>query len=134
MKPLIHSNRPVVVLDDDIFQISLVKECYSLSGRKNELICFSNSDEFLAYYTELEEGKKTMPELILLDINMPKLNGFDILNYLKKKVVFNDIPIIVMFTASDSEQDKDKARSMKADGYLSKPYSINDYIKFFKNL
>ena len=134
MKPLIKNTNPVVVIDDDVFQISLVKECYKLSARKNELICFDNGEDFIDYCNQVEEGKALMPELVLLDINMPKLNGFDILNYLKKKDNFASMPIVVMFTASDSDQDKAKAKLFKADAYMPKPYSIQEYVKFFEHL
>lgn len=134
MNPIIKTQNPIVVIDDDIFQISLVKECYKMSERENELICFENGEDFIDYCRQVEEGIAPMPEVVLLDINMPKLNGFDILNYLKKRANFSDLPVVVMFTASDSDQDKAKAKLFKADAYMSKPYSIQDYVKFFEHL
>jgi len=66
----------------------------------------------------LELVQENQPDLVLLDIGLPRMNGFDVLEHIRKQ---SDIPVIVL-TALDSEDDKVKALMMGADDYVPKPF------------
>ncbi|MBD63629.1 MAG: hypothetical protein CME62_00345 [Halobacteriovoraceae bacterium] len=126
--------KPIVLLDDDDAQIRLVETCYKMSKRENQLICFSQPDEFLKYMNGVLDGVNKKPELVLLDINMPQKDGFEILESIRSYNEFSEVPIVIMFTASESLQDKTKSKKLGADGFFSKPTSFQDYISFFQNI
>jgi len=75
----------------------------------------------------LQKAKETFPDLVLLDINMPKMDGFAVCRELKKDPLYQNIPII-MFTARQLESDLAKVKEVGADGYMSKPYTSEDLL------
>ena len=83
---------------------------------------------------EVKRNQKPMPELVLLDINMPRKNGFDVLEIVRNSKELKEVPVIMMFTSSDSEVDKEKARALQANAFMSKPVGVKDYIRFFKSV
>lgn len=72
----------------------------------------------------LEEEKGFEPEMILLDINLPGMNGFEILQYVRTKTAYKHIPVI-MFTSSDDLMDIEKSYEFGANAYLIKPANLH---------
>ena len=72
----------------------------------------------------LEEEKDFEPEMILLDINLPGMNGFEILQHVRSKSEYKNVPVI-MFTSSDDTGDIRKSYEYGANAYLIKPDSLN---------
>lgn len=134
LEPMARGNGPIIVVDDNEDQLLIIKICYSKAKRKNQLICFTSGDTFLSYLTEKNKNLSSMPSLVLLDINMPGKNGFQVLEEIRSRDEYRDVPIIIMFTASDSEQDVIKAEKLRADAFLSKPSHIGDYVSFFEEI
>ena len=75
----------------------------------------------------IETAKSDRPDLILLDIMMPGIDGWETLSRLKEDPVTEDIPVIV-FTAREHSRGKQLARDMKAVDYLQKPFEADDLI------
>lgn len=71
----------------------------------------------------LEEKQDFEPEMILLDINLPGMNGFEILQYVRSKTAYKHVPVI-MFTSSDDDGDVKKSYEYGANAYLIKPDSL----------
>lgn len=71
----------------------------------------------------LESAKKNIPDLILMDVMMPKMNGFQALEKLKKEKLTMDIPVI-MVTAKSDDKDIQEGISHFADKYITKPYDL----------
>jgi len=72
----------------------------------------------------LEEEKDFEPEMILLDINLPGMNGFEILQHVRTKTAYKHVPVI-MFTSSDNDTDIKKSYEFGANAYLIKPDSLH---------
>ena len=71
----------------------------------------------------LEEKEDFEPEMILLDINLPDMKGFEILQYVRSKTAYKHVPVI-MFTSSDDDRDIQKSYEYGANAYLIKPDSL----------
>lgn len=71
-------------------------------------------------------SKEIMPDLILLDINLPKVNGHEVLRVIKTGNEFKHIPVIIL-TSSSSEKDKLEALQQHASSYFTKPSSMEDF-------
>jgi two-component system alkaline phosphatase synthesis response regulator PhoP len=71
--------------------------------------------------------KKENPELVFLDVMMPKMNGFEVCNILKNDLKMKDVYIIIL-SAKGQEIDKHKAKETGADFYITKPFNINELI------
>ncbi len=73
----------------------------------------------------LEKASAECPDLILLDISIPKLDGYEVTRRLKSQVKFKDTPIIAL-TAHAMKGDREKALESGCDGYISKPIDIHE--------
>lgn len=71
--------------------------------------------------TALDKIRKEIPDLIILDIMLPKLDGYKVCRMLKFDEKYNKIPIVI-FTARAQEPDQIKAKEVKADAYITKPF------------
>ncbi|WP_075880104.1 response regulator [Vreelandella massiliensis] len=79
------------------------------------------------------QEKDTLPELILLDLNMPKMDGFTFLEKSKGHEKLRSIPVVVL-TTSASQGDVDRAYALGAAGYVVKPTSIDDFTHYMQQL
>ena len=73
------------------------------------------------------------PDLILLDLRMPHVSGFDVLATVKKDPDRQTIPVVVL-TTSDIEEDRSKARTCGVDGYLTKPVDFDQFVDMIKQM
>jgi CheY-like chemotaxis protein len=85
---------------------------------------FKTTEDGASAIKLLEEEKEFVPEMILLDINLPGMNGFEILEYVRTKTAYRHIPVI-MFTSSDDHKDIEKSYEYGANAYLIKPASLH---------
>jgi two-component system, OmpR family, phosphate regulon response regulator PhoB len=109
------SHRTVVVVDDDIDLCSSIE--VALVSRGYRVVTVPNGLELLAVLA----GKK--PDLILLDVMMPAVNGLDLCRALKRSPEFRDIPVVLM-SALESGNDVQFALTNGAAEYLQKPFQL----------
>ncbi len=112
-----HSNKPILLVEDDQVDVMMVRRALKELKINNELIHASNGEDALNY---LQQPDNPRPWLILLDINMPIMNGPEFLKVAKKGPTIRTIPIVI-FTSSEEQQDKEIAFNMGAAGYMIKP-------------
>ena len=124
----------ILLVEDNEDDIVLEQEALADAKLVNLMYVVRDGEEAMAYLRR--RGKyhdAQMPGLILLDINMPKKNGFEVLNEIKTDPVLMHIPV-VMLTTSDSEADIVKSYAKGACSYITKPMDFNkfgDVIKQF---
>lgn len=104
----------VLIVDDEGHIIELVKVC--LEDTEYEIIEAYNGKQ------ALEKAKSEKPDAILLDIMLPKLNGYDVCKKLKSSSQTKRIPVL-MLTAKGQEADMVKGFRVGADAYITKPFS-----------
>ena len=80
---------------------------------------------------ELLHNKETIPDYIFLDLNMPRMNGFEFLTAIKKSKVLKDIPVIVYSTTSQQTQ-MEKAKKLGATEFFTKTYKYNELCLLLK--
>jgi len=117
------NSKPILLLEDDTVDAMTVKRALKDIKVLNPLVRTANGEEGLAY---LKDEKNEKPCVILLDLNMPKMNGIEFLKVAKGDEKLKKIPAIVMTTSKD---DKDWIQSFNLNvaGYIVKPI---DYQKF----
>lgn len=108
----------VLLVDDDIDDRTIFSEV--LKDIDQTLTCntASNGEDAL---TQLENGLR--PDIIFLDLNMPRINGKQFLQEIKKQETLQDIPVII-YTTSSEVQDKKETQQLGASGYFTKPSNI----------
>ncbi|MCH3885221.1 response regulator [Tenacibaculum sp. MSW2] len=97
--------------------ISLLKLDHTIHEAKN-------GEEAL----KILEDKSKFPDLILLDLNMPKISGIEFLTILKKDDDLKHIPTVIL-TTSDNQKDLEKCFEIGVSGYILKPLKYDDYVK-----
>lgn len=115
--------KPVLLVEDDTIDAMTVRRAFRDLKVTNPLAHSLNGEEALAYLTE--EGNPT-PCVILLDLNMPKMNGTEFLKIIKADPALKKIPVIVL-TTSNEERDILESFRRSVAGYIVKPV---DYQKF----
>ena len=97
----------------------------NLTARGHQVLVALNGEKGLSL-AQLEH-----PDLILLDLMLPGMSGWDVLIALKADPRLRKIPVIIM-TAQEQEREEDKVRSMKAAGYIIKPFAIDELMRQVK--
>jgi len=120
---------PILLLEDNSFDVILLKETLNELGTKNELVVAGNGEEGLNY---LNSGKD-LPGLILCDINMPKMSGIEFLVTIKKHKTYKYIPLVIL-SSSGNEQDREKSFGNGAAGYMTKPIDHSKFIKMIETI
>ena len=117
----------ILLVEDNEGDIVLTLEAFKDARIKNKVIVLKDGDVAINYLNEAKVGKREMPDLILLDINLPKIDGKEVLNFIKTDDELKKTPV-VMLTTSSSESDITEAYSNHANCYITKPVDFN---KFF---
>jgi CheY-like chemotaxis protein len=117
------SCKPILLLEDDTVDAMTVKRALKELHVSNPLVRVSNGEEALVY---LRDESKEKPCVILLDLNMPKMNGIEFLKVAKAEEKLKRIPAIVLTTSKD-DQDRFRTFQLSIAGFVVKPV---DYIKF----
>ncbi len=124
-------HRDILVIEDDEDDRDILREIFRDLGYKNKIVFFSDSTEALDYIRRPE----TEPFIIISDINMPKLGGFELRNMiLNEEIILDkDIPYIFISNAQD-EQSLKQANKLSIQGYIHKGNDYNKYKEKIKNL
>ena len=125
---------PIAHIDDDEIFIDVVKRYHSKSKIENPYVSFGNGDDFIDYLLGLDKENKELPLMILLDINMPTKDGFEVLAEIRSYEAFKNIPVCSMLSSSSYDLDIEKSEEMGADSYLVKPDNPIAYLKFFDEI
>lgn len=128
------TNEPIELLlvEDNEDDIVLIDEAFADARLMNVIYKVPNGEEALAYLRrEGRYGHVGLPELILLDINMPKMNGFEVLQTIKADPLLRSLPVI-MLTTSDREEDIVRSYADGACSYIRKPMSLEQFTDVVK--
>lgn len=121
----------ILLADDNLADCRLAEEAFKEVGLDFELNYVLDGAELMRFLKKQEEHrKKPTPNLIFIDINMPKMNGMEILKTIKSDPELKVIPVIILST-SDAAVDITKAYSLGANCYIKKTI---DFDMFLKNM
>lgn len=120
---------PKILIVDDEAHIRLLIEqtLEELEDEGAELLTAANGEE------ALETIKAEKPQLVFLDVMMPKMNGFDVCNTVKNELGLDDI-YIVMLTAKGQEFDKERGQEVGADIYMTKPFDPDEMLEMAEEI
>jgi CheY-like chemotaxis protein len=120
-------SRPLLLVEDDQVDARTVKRALGELNIQDAVVHMPNGEEALAY---LRSGVNEQPCLILLDLNMPKMNGIEFLREVKKDPSLRRIPIVIL-TTSNEDRDVLGTFEHSVAGYMVKPI---DYQKFVQTI
>mgnify|MGYP001389832880 FL=1 len=113
-------NRKVLIVEDNELNMKLFREI--LTAENCEVI--ECADPMFA----MDRITKNLPNLILMDIQLPRISGYDLITWIKSDANISHIPIIAI-TAFAMEDDKEKILALGCEAYMSKPISMDPFIK-----
>jgi two-component system, chemotaxis family, response regulator Rcp1 len=119
----------ILLAEDNDGDVFLVRRALENQGLSCQLEVAHNGEEAMQLLQAAEDGPSAdAPELILLDLNLPRIDGSEILARLRKTRTFSHTPVIVL-TSSDSPKDRDLAMSLGANSYFRKPMDLRSFMQ-----
>lgn len=117
-------NLNILLVEDNLIEIMKMKRAISLLNLNHKLYEAENGEEAINFL----EGKSNTLDIILLDLNMPRINGIEFLKILKQNGDFKHIPTIIL-TTSCNQKDLLECFKIGMSGYVLKPLKYEDYVK-----
>ncbi|MHA1975173.1 MAG: response regulator [Candidatus Hodarchaeales archaeon] len=115
----------ILVVDDEEDTIELARMVLEYEGYN--VISATNGHEAISYL----ENTEVAPDLILLDVIMPKMDGIEVCRWIKKNNKLKHIPVF-LFTAKVGSKDRSAGKEVGADAYINKPFSAENLVSLIK--
>ena len=122
-------NLKILLVEDDMIELMKFNRVLETLENKHSIIEANNGEEAL----KVLENKADLPDVILLDLNMPKIGGIEFLEILKKDDILKYIPAIVL-TTSSNQKDLLECYKIGIAGYVLKPLKYEEYVSKIESL
>ncbi|WP_258725371.1 response regulator [Cellulomonas sp. NS3] len=129
MSTAVPRRRPrVLLVEDDPGDVLMIREAYADLGRSEDLMVVNDGIEALEHVRhEGAYAEAPLPDLILLDLNLPRMSGREVLHALKTDPALSHIPVVVL-TTSSGEEDIVNAYTGHASSYVTKPVDFEEFV------
>ncbi|MEN6441605.1 MAG: response regulator [Syntrophobacter sp.] len=125
--------KAMLMADDDAEDCMLAAEAFVESGSGAAFSCVEDGVELMDYLGERCRSEKSLPDLILLDLNMPRKDGRKALLEITSHPVLRRIPIIIL-TTSKEEKDVSLTMTAGAKAFITKPATFDEWVQIMKSL
>ena len=125
---MIQNSKPVLLVEDNNMNAMAVRRAFSDLKISHPLVHSRNGEEALKY---LADKNNTKPDFILLDLNMPKMNGIEFLKIIKSDPDLRRIPV-VMLTTSNEKHNINECFDLNVTGYMLKPLDYEDLVDLIR--
>ena len=124
----------ILLVDDSPTDVLLTQEAFADSRIKNKLDICHDGEEAIKYLRNFDnKAENSKPDMILLDLNMPRKDGREVLAEIKSDIELKKIPIIVL-TTSKAEEDIVKSYQLAANCYITKPVDFNRFSEVIRSI
>jgi len=124
------TNKPILLVEDDQVDVMTVTRALKEIHVTNPLITRENGEEALNY---LRDPNNEKPCIILLDLNMPIMNGIEFLQVVKHDDLLKSMPVVVL-TTSEEQQDKVNSFNLSVAGYMAKPVDYRQFVEVMRSI
>jgi len=128
---------PILLAEDDQNDVYLMRQAFAAAAILNPLIVVNNGREAVEYLggkgTYAQREKYPLPALILLDLKMPWMDGFDVLKWLRRRPEFHSLPAVIL-TSSKLQSDMDQSRLMGVYDYRVKPHNLAGLVTLLEDI
>lgn len=123
----------ILMVDDDEDDCFIAAEAFAESGANAAFSFVEDGTKLLDYLSaRFSPARHNLPSLILLDLNMPLMNGHDALAQIRSRSDLQHVPIVILTTSG--EEDIGAATRAMADGFLTKPTTFDGWVRMMKSL
>ena len=126
----------ILIAEDDAGHAALIQKNLRRAGIKNEFIHFKDGGEALDFlFKKTQEAQRVngTPYLLLLDINMPRVDGVEVLKQVKDDSVLRKMPVI-MLTTTDDPREVEKCHKLGCNSYVAKPVDYDRFVEAIQKL
>ncbi len=155
----VNGGRKILIIEDDPDHADMILDIFDTEDVESEVVLMKDGQDVIDYLQEIDSsagqtihpnglvgraqdvqpniadgnGKLSQIGLIILDLNLPKVNGMDVLKSLKKNSRYCSIPVIILSTSSDQDTISEAYRN-GANGYVTKPISYDEFVEKIESL
>ena len=116
----------LVLVEDNPGDVYLIRRALDAQGLAYELSVSSDGEEAINYLTACEAAARHI-DLVLLDLNLPRRGGGEVLERIRNSSVFATVPTLLL-TSSDSSQDRERCLSLGANAFIRKPSNLAEFM------
>lgn len=129
-----HKPIDVLLVEDDPGDVLMTREAFEHNKVRNRLSVVADGVSALEFLRkEGEYADAPTPDLILLDLNLPRMDGREVLEALKSDAAMRSIPVVVL-TTSEAEEDVVRSYSLHANAYVTKPVDFDRFIDVVRQI
>ncbi|MGO9245829.1 MAG: response regulator [Verrucomicrobiia bacterium] len=132
-----HQPFDILLVEDNPADVEITIEAFRRSHKGNRVFVCRDGEEALDFLFQrgkfARAGSAPRPDLILLDLNLPRKNGTEVLEQVKTNLGMKDIPVVVL-TTSDRDEDVSRCYKVGANSYLTKPVQFDDCLKLVEDI
>ena len=133
-QPLPGRQIEVLLVEDDPGDVLMTKEAFEDYKLKNQLHVVNDGSEAMAFLRQQGQyADAPRPDLVLLDLNLPRMDGREVLQAIKSDPELASIPVVVL-TTSEAEEDVLRSYSLHANAYVTKPVDFERFIQVVRQI
>jgi CheY-like chemotaxis protein len=123
----------ILLIDDNRDHAKILQWAFKKNGRHDDFTYFEDGGIALEYLRMITEEQRAKPDIIFLDLNLPRLDGREVLRLLKEEEATKTIPVVIV-SSSEREEDVRKAYELGASSYVSKSAILSDLDPMYMSL
>lgn len=125
------STKPILLVEDDSVDAMTVRRALKEVGSTRQLVHRTNGEEALNHLHAADDDD--LPGLVLLDLNMPRMNGLEFLEHRQADARLREIPVVVL-TTSTNAHDIERSHELNATGYIVKSINYGEFVDSIRDL
>ena len=118
----------ILIVEDNSGDVALLRESLNEHGVRLEVVVVTDGEKALQFFDDVDTGSAPCPALVVLDLNLPKVSGGEVLQSIRESRLCSDVPVAV-FSSSDAAADRQRAATLGANQYIKKPSNLEDFLK-----
>ncbi len=134
---LIEPGLDIVVVDDNAADLLITEIVLKRSHLTNPVALLDSGEGAVAYLGPMAARGGPPPALVMIDVNMYGMTGFDVLRFIRRQEAFQELPVVAILTSSDAESDKQSSMELGANAFLAKKSGVAAFVEMinanFKN-
>ena len=115
----------ILLVEDDTLDVMDARRTLDRMGILYKIQVAKNGEEALQFLDQVKRGEADKPDIFLVDLNMPKMNGIELLTHIRKQDEWRDTKVFII-TTSEEKEDKEVTQKLGVSGYIVKPLKFNN--------
>ena len=120
--------RQILLVEDNFGDVELVIEALEEHDVTCDVVVLSDGERAITFLDEVDAGRQSCPDLLILDLNLPRRHGTEVLARLRAGSTCQYVPVVVL-TSSDLQKDKDSVTPLNPTRYLRKPLTLVEFLQ-----